>query len=244
MPSIFVLAKRNLKKFLTDPFSIIFAIVLPLIIFCIIKGILINNTAMIWRTGVFASGMCCFAYSLTSMFMAISFVEDKKTNFVVRLKIAPISNWTYLFSFILAMAPLLFGQTLIIFLFGFIFKLPVAPANFFLAIIYLIPSAFFFLTVGALLGIACKNSIQVACISVIIIALTIIFGGIALPLYDLPSFENICSYLPFYHCVQIAARLYSENNLGSIYPHILWILGYSTIFWGIIVLIKYMQNKK
>ncbi|MCQ2776613.1 MAG: ABC transporter permease [Bacilli bacterium] len=153
--------------------------------------------------------------------MALSFVGDKKTNFAVRLKIAPISNWTYLFSFILAMSPLLFGQTLVIFLFGFIFKLPLAPTNFFLAIIYLIPSAFFFLSLGALLGVTCKNSVQVACISVFTIALTIVLGGIVLPLENLPTFENVCSYLPFYHCVQIAARLYSENDFSCIYPHIL-----------------------
>ncbi|MCQ2776612.1 MAG: hypothetical protein MJ217_02710 [Bacilli bacterium] len=47
MPSILILAKRNLRKFLTDPFSLIFAIALPLVIFCVIKGILINNTEMI-----------------------------------------------------------------------------------------------------------------------------------------------------------------------------------------------------
>lgn len=239
-----ILAKRNLKEILRDPLSIIFCLIFP-VIMLVLMSIIFKNIELIpanFKIENYASGICVFGFTFIGMFVSIQIASDKNTSFNKRLNIAPINKFGYYFSFVLSALPLALIQEILFFAIALIFGFPF-NFNLFLSIIYLIPSALFYICLGILIGIICKNEKQTGPISSIFISIVGIFGGVFMPLSALSNnFAKILNILPFSHTVSIAADI-QTLGAAAIYPHLLYILAYTALIALTATIIELIKNK-
>ena len=245
MKRLFALVNRNAKEALRDPLTLIFCIGFP-VVMLVFMQIIFTNMQFVpenFRIEHYAAGICVFGYTFTGMFTAMNIAGDKNTSFIKRITISPIQKFTYLFSFTLSGLPIAFCQTLLFFLIALAFGLPFG-GNWLLSILYLLPSAFFYLSLGTLLGVICKNEKQTGPISSIFISLSGILGGVFMPLSSFSGgFSVFVNCLPFSHSVLIASELYTANN-SYFWQHTAVLLGYAILLWGISLLVERCSAKR
>lgn len=94
-----------------------------------------------------------------------------------------------------------------------------------------------------MLGVLSKNEKQTGPLASVFISLTGIFGGVFMPLSAFSGgFGTFVNLLPFSHSVLIAQELHT-TGAGCIYPHILFLLGYSAAALGVVVLVEKLRDK-
>lgn len=242
----FVLANRNIKEMLRDPLSLVFCIGFPLIMLLIMQLVFTNIDIEIpanFAIKSYANGICVFGYTFTSMFLAMQITSDKNTAFIRRIEISPINKFTYYFSFFLSALPMILIQTVLFFFVALIFKFPF-DGNFPLSIIYLFPSAVFYIVIGILLGCICKNEKQPGPIASVLVSVTGILGGVFMPINLFKGgFYTFVNLLPFSHSVLIASEL---QTVGAkcIYPHILYLLFWIIVMVLIIFIVEKVRSRK
>lgn len=243
MTKIFALSHRNIKEMVRDPLSLVFCLVFPVVMLVLMSVIFINLEFVPenFKITSYASGICVFGYTFTSLYIALQISADKNSSFIKRINISPIKKSTYLFSYFFSALPITMAQTILFFVVALCFGFPF-DANFFLSIIYLIPSACLYIIIGILIGTICSSEKQTGPISSIFISLASIFGGVFMPITTLSGgFRTFVDVLPFSHTVQIGAELQTVGA-SCVYPHILWILGYCLLFSAVIVLIEKLRK--
>lgn len=245
MKKCFILAKRNIKEMVRDPLSLVFCLGFPLVMLLLMQLIFTNLEFVPDNFAIksYASGICVFGYTFTSLYVAMQISSDKNTSFIKRINISPISKLGYYCSFFLSALPMALIQTVLFFLIALIFKFPF-DINFLLSIIYLMPSAIFYICIGILIGCICKNEKQTGPITSIFISLTGIFGGVFMPLNLFSGgFAAFINLLPFGHSVLIGSEL---QTVGAkcIYPHILYLLFYIAVMVSAVTIIEKVRSSK
>lgn len=240
-----ILAQRNIKETLREPLSLIFCLGFPLVMLLLMQILFTNLEAVPDNFEIknYASGICVFGYTFTSLFVAMQISSDKNTSFIKRINISPLSKFGYYCSFFLSALPMAIIQTVLFFLVALIFKFPF-DVNFLLSIIYLLPSAIFYICVGILIGCICKNEKQTGPINSIFISLTGIFGGVFMPISIFSGgFATFINLLPFGHSVLIGSEL---QTVGAkcIYPHILYLLFYIALFTAAVAVTEKVRSGK
>jgi ABC-2 type transport system permease protein len=241
MSKLFALTKRNLKEIIRDPLSLVFCLIFPVVMLVLLQLVLgqVEFMPENFKIENYAVGICVFGYTFSMLFVAMLISSDKNTEFINKIKIAPVSKWAYLFSYVLAMLPIMFVQTAVFFAISLVFGLPFS-ANLLIAFVYLLPSAVLYISFGILFGTLAKNEKQAGPICAIVISLASVLGGVFMPISNLGNFSKVVNLLPFSHSVEIASGLF-QNNFACIYPHILWVIGYIVALW---LIIFFLQKKK
>lgn len=242
MNKLLTLVKRNIKEIVRDPLSVVFCIGFPIVMLVFMQLILsgMESVPENFKIDSYAVGICLFGYTFSMLFTATTIAADKNTEFINRLMIAPISKTKYLFSFVLAVLPITLLQTIIFFatalLFGFTFSF-----NLFLAILALIPSAIFFISLGILFGMLAKTEKHAGPLCSIIISVSMILGGVFMPVANMGVFSDIVNALPFIHTLEIGTSVLAGNFLESLI-HLAWIVGYTSLIWLIIALLNKLKK--
>ena len=245
MKNCLVLSQRNIKEMLREPLSLFFCLGFPLVMLLLMQLIFTNMEFVPanFEIANYAAGICVFGYTFTCLFVAMQISSDKNTSFIKRINISPISKLTYYGSFFLSALPMVLIQTVLFFLIALIFKFPF-DINLFLSIIYLLPSAVFYICIGILIGCICKNEKQTGPITSIFISLTGIFGGVFMPINSFTGgFATFIKLLPFSHSVLIASEIHSVGA-KCIYPHILYLLFYTLLLVTIVTIIEKVRSSK
>ena len=239
MNKLLALTKRNLLELIRDPLTLVFCIAFPVVmlVFMQIMFLSIEFIPANFEIKNYAIGICIFGYTFTGMFTAMSIAGDKNTSLIKRINVSPTNKLTYYISFVLSGMPIAFIQTVLFFIIAFIFKFPF-DARVLLALVYLIPSALTYVSLGALIGVICSNEKQTGPISSILVSLACMLGGVFMPAEAFTGgFSVFVNLLPFIHSVQIASQIYVVGA-GSLATHIWYLLTYTAIFWLIIYLIE------
>lgn len=245
MKKLLALTTRNLKETLRDPLSLIFCLAFP-VVMLVLMQIIFSNMQSIpdnFKIQSYASGICVFGFSFISMFVSLQISSDKNTSFMKRLNIAPINKWCYYFSFVLSSIPLAIIQSVLFFATSLFFGFPI-DINILLSIVFLVPSALFYITFGIMIGAICVNEKQTGPVSSIFISLVGIFSGIFMPLNMLSEqFANFVNLLPFSHTVLISAEI-QTLGAAAIYPHILFVVEYTILFALVTIIIEKIKSKQ
>lgn len=237
MNKINILTKRNLKEIIRDPLSLVFCIAFPVAMLLIMPIMFSNMPEVpeIFSINNYSVGICIFGYTFSMLFVALLISGDKNTEFINRLNMAPISKSTYLASYFIALLPITFVQTVLFFAISLIFGLSF-NVNLLVAIVYLLPSAVFYISLGALIGTLAKTEKQAGPLCSVFVTATTMFGGVFMPINQLGTFGTVLQYLPFSHTVDIATGVIN-GNFASIYPHIFWIIAYTVLICFVTALI-------
>ncbi len=245
MKKCLILAQRNIKEMIRDPLSLVFCLGFPVVMLLLMQIIFTNLEFVPDNFAItnYASGICVFGYTFTSLYVAMQVTSDKNTSFIRRINISPISKFGYYCSYFLSALPMALIQTVLFFLIALIFKFPF-DINFLLSIIYLLPSAVLYICIGLLIGCICKNEKQTGPITSIFISLTGIFGGVFMPINLFEGgFATFINLLPFGHSVLIGSELQTVGA-ACIYPHILYLLFYIALFTAIVAVIEKVRSGK
>ncbi len=244
MRKLSALVKRNLIEIVRDPLTAVFCVAFPIVMLVFMQVIFLQTGFVPdnFKIENYAVGICVFGYTFLSMFTAMSIAGDKNSSFIKRIEVSPVNRGTYLFSFVLSGLPIAFCQTVLFFTIAFLFKLPFNGKSF-LAMAYLLPSALFYISLGVLLGVVCKNEKQTGPINSIVVSLAGMLGGIFMPLSAFSGgFLTFVNILPFSHSVTVASEIYT---LGAkcIYPHGLIMLGYILLVWIVLFLLEKVKRR-
>lgn len=245
MKKCLILAQRNIKEMLREPLSLVFCLGFPMVMLLLMQLIFKNMEFVPANFEIknYASGICVFGFTFTSLFVALSISSDKNTSFIKRINIAPINKLTYYISFFVSALPVVLVQTTLFFLTALIFGFPF-DGNFFLSILYLLPSAIFYVCIGVLIGALSGNEKQTGPISSIFISVTGIFGGVFMPITAFGGgFATFVNLLPFGHSVLIAGELQTVGA-SCIYPHVLYLLGYIIAIIAAVAVIEKIRSAK
>ena len=234
MNRFFSLVKRNLLEIVRDKLSLVFCIFFPLIMLVLMQVILgqFSERPQNFEIANYSVGMCVFGYTFVALFVANLIAGDKNTEMYNRLRLAPMSTFCRVLSYVVAVVPIVCVQTVLFLVLSLCFGLPFS-IGLVVAFFYLMPSALFYVLLGVLIGLVSKNERQAGSISSIITSTVGIFAGIFMPLEAMGTFADVVNYLPFVHTVGIASGVFG-GNFGCIYPHILWVSDYIALTLSVI----------
>ena len=118
MKKCLTLAQRNIKEMLREPLSLVFCLGFPLVMLLLMQLIFTNLDFVPPNFEIknYASGICVFGFTFTSLFVALQISSDKNSSFIKRINIAPISRAVYYISFFISALHVVLVQTVLFFL--------------------------------------------------------------------------------------------------------------------------------
>ena len=246
MNRIKALTARNVKELIREPLSLVFCVVFPLVMLVMMELILggaKDSGAVTFQINNFAPGIAVFGYTFTMLFIALGIASDKNSAFMTRLCVSPLRPAESYFSYILAFLPVCLVQTVLFFLCALPFGLTVS-AGVLVAIVYLIPSALFYIACGLFIGTLAKSDKAAGPLSSVFICGAGLLGGVWMPIETLGgTFFEICKALPFWNTVKPAASAVN-GAYGDIFPCVIITLLYTAALLAVSALVYRRKNRK
>ena len=208
---ILVLTKRNLKEIIRDPLSLIFTLGMPLfmeILFYLIFHSLTEQFEMKYL----APGIVVFAQSFLSLFVGLLIALDRSTSFLTRLYVSKAKSYEFIFSYAIAMLPIVLVQSILFFLVGGIFDTSIFCVGMIFAILLSLLTSLFFISMGILLGTICSEK-SIGGISSIVIAGQSVLSGMWFPLDGLnKGMITFMKCLPFRNATILIQNIMNGVN--------------------------------
>jgi ABC-2 type transport system permease protein len=170
--------------------------------------------------------------------------KDRSSSFLTRLFASPLSASDYILGYALPLLPIAIMQSAICFLAAFFFGLAI-NVKILVTLMVLIPTAVLYMGFGLLAG-SLFNDKQVGGICGAL--LTNLSAWLSGTWFDLNlvggAFEKVAELLPFVHAVD-AAKAAISGEYSSIFPHLLWVIGYGVVIFTLAVVAfrKKMKGK-
>ncbi|MBE6948164.1 MAG: ABC transporter permease [Ruminococcaceae bacterium] len=236
-------AKRTLKEILRDPLTLIFGLGFPGALILLLSAIQANIPVSLFEIDRLAPGMTVFGLSFMTLFSASLIARDRESAFLTRLYATPMKSADFILGYTLPLIPIAVAQSL--FCFGIGLLLGMKPTvNILYALLFTIPSSLFFIGLGLLFGSVLNQKQAGGICGAVLTNLTAYLSGIW---FDLKlvggAFEAIANALPFYHAVQLEQAVIA-GNFASIFPHILWVVGYGILALVLAVVVFLRQMKQ
>lgn len=225
---------RNSKELRRDPLSLIFCIGFPL--FLLILVAVLNKRlppVETFKIENFAPGTAVFSFSFLTLFSGMLIAKDRTTSFLIRLFASPLTSSDYILGYSLPLLPIALLQSAVFFITSFFFGLPIT-VNVLMTLLVLIPAAVLLIGFGLLFGSIFTDK-QVGGFFSIFVYIATFFSGQWLDLNMVGGVLKTIAYtLPFAHAVD-AAKAALVGEYSSIFPHLLWVIGYAVIVFIIAV---------
>ena len=234
---------RTAKEILRDPLNVALGIGFPLVVLLLLSAIQANIPISLFKIDKLVPGISVFGLSFMTLFSSILIAKDRSSALIQRLYTTPLTASDYILGYALPLIPISLAQSVICYITAIFLGLKIT-INIVYAILFSLPIAVFFITLGLLFG-SIFNDKQV--------------GGICGPLltnlaawlsgtwFDLDLvgglFKKIAYALPFVHAVELG-RAVLGGNFEGIFPHIWWVLGYAglTVVISILVFTRKMKT--
>lgn len=237
------LSGRNAKEILRDPLNIIFGLGFPAVLILLLSAIQANIPVSLFEIKSLTPGITVFGLSFMTLFAATLISRDRESALLQRLYSAPLTAFDFIFAYILPALPIAIAQSVICYALALALGLPITITILY-AVLFNIPTALFFIALGLLCG-SVFNVKQVGGIcGALLTNLTAWLSGVW---FDLKlvggAFKKTAYFLPFVHAVEME-RAVLNGDFSNIFPHILWVLGYTVIISALAVLLFLRQMKK
>jgi len=236
-------AKRNTKEILRDPLTLIFGLGFPVVLLLLLSAIQANIPVSLFEIAQLTPGICVFGLSFMTLFSATIIAKDRGSSLLQRLYTTPLTPVDFILGYTLPIIPIAIAQSVVCYAVAIILGLEIT-VNILLAIVFIIPISLLYVSLGLLFG-SILNDKQVGGICGAL--LTNLSAWLSGTWFDLElvggAFKNIAYALPFVHAVEMERAVLS-GNLGGIFPHLWWVLGYSVAATVAAILLFLRQMKK
>ena len=236
-------AKRNMKEMLRDPLTVAFGLGFPVVLILLLSAIQASIPVSLFEIAHLTPGITVFGLSFMTLFSATVISKDRGSSLLQRLYTTPLTPVDFILGYTLPVIPIAVAQSIVCYAVAIVLGLPVS-ANILLAIAFIIPMSLLFVGMGLLFG-SILNDKQVGGICGAL--LTNLSAWLSGTWFDLElvggTFKSIAYALPFVHAVELERALLS-GNLGGIFPHLWWVLGYSLATLSLAVLLFLRQMKR
>lgn len=241
---IAALTQRNIKEILRDPLSLIFAIGMPLameLLFYLIFHGLTDQFLMKYL----APGIVVFAQAFLCLFIGLLLSADRNTSFLTRLFVSKAKSYEFIFSYALAVLPVVLAQSILFFIVGGIFDASLFNTGMMLAIVLSIVTALFFIAAGILIGSLCGEK-SIGGVSSIIIVGQSVLSGMWFPIEGLSgTITTIMNVLPFRNATLLIQNALNGTTdaFGGIYLPLIIVLAYAVATFIIAITVFRLKMK-
>lgn len=236
-------AKRTAKEILRDPLNLGFGLGFPLVLLLLLSAIQANVPVRLFEIWHITPGITVFGLSFMTLFSATLIAKDRGSALLQRLYTTPLTSADFILGYTLPIVPLAVMQCIICYVFAVILGLEIT-VNIIYAVLFVIPVSILFIALGLLCG-SVLNDKQVGGICGAL--LTNLSGWLSGIWFDLELvggvFKKIAYALPFVHAVEME-RAVLAGNLGEIFSHLWWVLGYAAVALVVAVWLFLRQMKK
>ena len=215
-------ANRTAKEILRDPLTLAFGLGFPIVLILLLSAIQANIPVELFEI-----------QSLTPGISAL----------LQRLYTTPLSAADFVLGYALPILPIAIAQSMVCYIAAIILGLDVT-VNIIYALIFLIPVALLFIALGLMFGSILTTKQVGGICGALLTNLTAWLSGVWFDLNLVGGvFKNIAYALPFVHAVELE-RAVLGGDFTDIYPHIIWVLGYTFVISALAVLLFLRQMKK
>ena len=243
---IFVLTKRNIKEILRDPLSLIFTLGLPLVMERLLYLIFHKLTPQ-FEMKYLAPGIVVFSQSFLALFVGLLLAVDRSSSFLTRLYVSKAKSYEFIFSYAIAIIPIVVIQSILFFLIGIIFDASILFINMLFAILLSLVTSLFFIGVGLLLGSICTEK-SIGGVSSIIIAGQSVLSGMWFPTDGLDkgmiTFMNILPFRNATCLIQNTLNGINDSFKDFILPLIIVVAYTIVVFVAAIIVFKNKMKSK
>jgi len=236
-------ASRNTKEIIRDPLTLLFGLGFPLILILLLSAIQANIPVKLFEIQHLTPGISVFGLSFMTLFSATIIAKDRSHSLLSRLYTTPLTAVDFILGYTLPIIPISVVQCIICYIAALILGLDFT-VNVLYAILSIIPVSVLYIALGLLFG-SILNDKQVGGIcGALLTNLSAWLSGVWFDL-DLVggAFKRIAYALPFVHAVELE-RAVLNGDIGGVFPHIWWVLGYGAFLLFFAVLLFLRQMKK
>ena len=220
---------RCAKEILRDPLTLGFGLGFPLVLILLLSAIQANIPAELFALEQLTPGITVFGLSFLTLFSATLISRDRETALLQRLYTTPLtvaaiqSALCYLLAMALGLAP---------------------TVNMLWAIISIVPVSLFFIALGLLCGSILTVKQTGGVCGALLTNLSAWLSGVWFEL-DLVggAFRKIAYALPFVHAVEVERAVF-RGDWPAVWPHALWVLGYTVLALAGAILLFLRQMKR
>ena len=236
-------AKRNTKEILRDPLNLFFGLGFPLVLILLLSAIQANIPVSLFEIQHLTPGICVFGLSFMTLFTATIIAKDRQSSLFQRLYTTPLTPVDFLLGYTLPIIPIAVGQTVICYIAALILGLELSK-NILWATLFIIPVAILYIAIGLLCGSIFSDKQVGGICGALLTNLSAWLSGIWFDL-DLVggAFKDIAYALPFVHAVEMERAVLLGDFKGA-FPHLIWVLGYSSAILLLSILVFLRQMKK
>lgn len=236
-------ANRNTKEILRDPLNLFFGLGFPMVLLLLLSAIQANIPVSLFEIDQLTPGITVFGLSFMTMFTAVLIAKDRGSALLQRLYTTPLTALDFILGYTLPIIPISLAQSAICYLAALCLGLQ-PTVNILLALVFMLPVALLYIGLGLLFGsILTDKQAGGLCGSL----LTNLSAWLSGTWFDLElvggAFRDIAYLLPFVHAVEMG-RAALAGDLGGIFPHIWWVLGYALGAGALAVVLFLRQMKK
>ncbi len=236
-------ARRNFKEIVRDPLNLCFLFGFPVVLLLLLSAIQANIPVSMFEIEHLAPGVAVFGLAFMTLFSATLIAKDRQSSFMHRLYTTPMTSLDFILGYTLPLIPIAIAEGVVSYAVAIILGLSVS-VNILLSIVFSIPIALLYVGIGLLCG-SVLNDKQVGGICGAL--LTNVSAWLSGIWFDLDlvggAFKTVAYMLPFVHSVEMQ-RAIIAGDLGGIFPHLWWVLGYAVISLALAVWLFLRQMKK
>lgn len=234
---------RCAKEILRDPLTLGFGLGFPLVLILLLSAIQANIPAALFALEQLTPGITVFGLSFLTLFSATLISRDRETALLQRLYTTPLTAADFICGYALPILPMAAAQSALCYLLAM--ALGLAPTvNMLWAIISIVPVSLFFIALGLLCGSILTVKQTGGVCGALLTNLSAWLSGVW---FDLElvggAFRKIAYALPFVHAVE-AERAVFRGDWPAVWPHALWVLGYTVLALAGAILLFLRQMKR
>jgi ABC-2 type transport system permease protein len=231
-----VFASRNSKELLREPATLAFGIGFPLVVLLLLSAIQSNIPISLFEIESLAPGIAVFGLSFFSLFAGMLIAKDRTTSFLMRLFASPLTARDFILGYIIPILPMAVAQSIVCFIAAFFLGLTLT-VNILLVLLVLLPTAALFIGIGLLAGSLLSDKAVGGICGALLTNVSAWLSGIWFDLNLVGGwFKSLAYALPFAHAVD-AARAALSGDYPSIFPHLIWVIGYAVLILVIAIVV-------
>ena len=236
-------AKRNAKEILRDPLNLAFGLGFPLVLILLLSAIQASIPVELFEIQHLTPGITVFGLSFMTLFSATLIAKDRNSALLQRLYTTPMTSLDFILGYTLPIIPIALAECAVCYLAAFALGLSLS-VNILYALLMIVPISTFYIALGLLCGSVLTDKQVGGVCGALLTNLSAWLSGVWFDL-DLVggAFKRISYALPFVHAVDME-RAILAGNFGEIFPHLLFVLGYTAFILVCAVFLFLRQMKK